>query len=189
MRLFKWIISATGLAAIGGLAVGVLIGLPVIDQVDQYFSSNEFCAGSCHSMSDTVAKEFHESAHGTTPTGVVPKCRDCHLPERLPMAMIQHVVGIRDLYGTYIKGIRTAEDFEAVRMENANRVRMRMVSNDSANCRTCHVMDKIVPTKKRGIRQHAEAREKDITCIVCHYDLVHKETDLSEEFDAVVGSY
>jgi len=189
MRIWRWIGGITGAVGIGGLAIGVLVGIPVVDKIDRVFSSNEFCAESCHSMSDTVAVEFKDSAHGTAHSGVIPQCRDCHLPERLPMAMIQHVVGIRDLYGRYIKGIKTGEDFEAVRMENANRVRMRMVRNDSANCRSCHVMDKIVPEKSRGKKQHAEAREKGITCIVCHYDLVHKEVDLSDEFDAVVGSF
>ena len=50
-------------------------------------------------------------------------------------------------------------------------------------------MEKIKPDRKRGQRQHAEAREKNITCIVCHYDLVHKSAPLSKEFDAVVSSY
>ena len=189
MRIWKLIGGLTGLAVLAGIAIGVLAGIPAIDKVDQYFSSNEFCSTSCHTMGATVAEEFKTSAHGTTHTGVIPECRDCHLSENLTSAMIDHVKGTRDLYATVIQGIDTVEEFEEVRAEGANRVRMRMFGNDSANCRGCHVMEAIKPEKTRGQRQHTEAIEKDITCIVCHYDLAHKETPLSEEFDAIVGSY
>jgi cytochrome c-type protein NapC len=189
MKILKWIGGMTGVAVLAGLFFGVVIGIPVVDQVDQYFSSNAFCADACHSMKDTVAKEFDDSTHGTTSTGVVPQCRDCHLPDRLPFAMVKHVYGLRDLYAHVVKGIDTPEEFETVRFFGANRVRMELYESDSRNCRGCHVMEKIKPAKKRGQRQHAEAIDRKITCIVCHYDLVHKEVPLSEEFDAIVGSY
>ncbi len=189
MRIWKWIGGLTGFAALAGIAIGVLVGIPVADGVDRYFSSNDFCANSCHVMTATVAKEFDASGHGTTRTGVVAQCRDCHISENLTGAWIDHVKGTQELYATVIKGIDTVEEFEAIRTELANRVRLRMVTNDSKNCRSCHVMAAIKPEKKRGQRQHAEAVEEGITCIVCHYDLVHKETPLSEEFDAIVGSF
>ncbi|MBZ0164435.1 MAG: NapC/NirT family cytochrome c [Notoacmeibacter sp.] len=185
----KWIGGLTGLAAFAGLAVGVIAGAPVADGVDRYFSSNAFCAETCHVMTTTVAAELAESIHGTTKTGVVPECSDCHISDNLFGAYVDHAKGMRDLYSKLVKGIDTAEEFETVRFEAANRVRMHLVNNDSKNCRTCHVMEKIKPERTRGQRQHAEAQEKNITCIVCHYDLVHKETPLSEEFEAVVGSY
>ena len=189
MRLWRWIGGLTGFAALAGIAIGVVVGAPVADEVDRYFSSNEFCGQSCHTMQATVATEFKESAHGTTKTGVVPECRDCHVPDSLLGAYITHVKGISDLYAHVVKGIDTVEEFEEVRAKGANQVRMHLVGNDSQNCRNCHVMEKIAPERKRGQRQHAEAREKDITCIVCHYDLVHKSAPLSEEFEAVVSSY
>ncbi|HLB31310.1 MAG TPA: hypothetical protein VJN91_07265, partial [Gammaproteobacteria bacterium] len=34
----------------------------------------------------------------------------------------------------------------------------------------------------RGQNQHKEAVEKGITCILCHYNLVHKPVDPSEAF-------
>jgi nitrate/TMAO reductase-like tetraheme cytochrome c subunit len=189
MRLWKWIGGITGLAALAGIAFGVVVGAPVADGVDRYFSSNDFCASTCHVMTATVAAEFKESAHGTTKTGVVPECRDCHVSEDLAGAYIDHIKGMKELYANLILGLDTPEEFEAVRFDAANRVRMHFVANDSENCRGCHVMSAIVPERTRGQRQHAEAKEKDITCIVCHYDLVHKATPLSKEFEAVVGSY
>lgn len=189
MRLWKWIGGVTGFAALAGIAVGVVVGAPAADGVDRYFSSNKFCAQTCHVMTETVAAELAESAHGTTKSGVVPTCSDCHVSEDLIGAYIDHAKGLRDLYSTLVKGIDTVEEFEEIRFEAADRVRMHLVNNDSESCRTCHVMEKIKPERTRGQRQHAEAQEKDITCIVCHYDLVHKETALSEEFEAVVSSY
>jgi len=189
MRIWKWIGGLTGFAALAGIAIGVLLGVPVADHVDRYFSSQAFCAESCHTMKATVAEEFKTSAHGTTSTGVIPQCRNCHVDEHLTGAYFTHVAGLNDLYATVIKGIDTVEEFEPLRADLANRVRMRMFNNDSKNCRSCHIMEAIKPEKKRGQRQHKEAMVKDITCIVCHYDLVHKETPLSDEFDAIVGSY
>lgn len=189
MRLWKWIGGITGFAALAGVAIGVVVGAPVADGVDRYFSSNKFCAETCHTMQATVAEEFKKSAHGTTKTGVVPNCSDCHISEDLLGAYIDHTKGLSDLYAHFVKGIDTVEEFEEVRFEGANRVRMHLVDTDSENCRTCHVMEKIEPERTRGQRQHVEAQEKDITCIVCHYDLAHKETPLSEEFEAVISSY
>lgn len=189
MRIWKWIGGLTGLAAIAGVAVGVLVGVPVADGVDRYFSSSAFCGNACHVMKETVAVELRESSHGTTKSGVVPQCGDCHVSKDLFTAYLQHIGGISELYGTYILGIDTVEEFEAVRAEAANSVRMNFVANDSENCRNCHLMAAIKPEKKRGQRQHEEANEKSITCIVCHYNLVHKEVPLSEEFDAIVGSF
>lgn len=189
MRILAWIGGTVGAAAIAGLAIGVIAGVPVIDSVDRVFSSNAFCAETCHVMTDTVAAELKTSVHGSNEFGVIPKCRDCHISDTLFGAMVDHVKGLHDLYSFTIKGINTPEKFEKIRFDAANTARMHMYESDSAGCRTCHVMEKIAPKKKRGQRQHAEAREKDITCIVCHYDLVHKEVELSEEFDAIVGQY
>ncbi|MDP4031460.1 MAG: NapC/NirT family cytochrome c [Pseudorhodobacter sp.] len=189
MSVLKWVGGTVGIAALAGLALGVVVGVPVLDNVDRYFSSNDFCAKACHVMADTVAAEFETSTHGTSRFGVIPKCSDCHVSENLTGAMIDHALGVKDLYANVILGINTAEKFETIRTEAANTARMKFYNSDSANCRSCHVMAEIKPEKKRGQVQHVEAIDKGITCIVCHYDLVHKSVPLSAEFDAIVGSY
>jgi len=189
MNLLKWVGGVVGAALLGGLFVGVVVGVPVIDAADRYFSSNDFCAKTCHVMTETVAAEFATSTHGTSPKGVIPKCSDCHVSENLTGAMIDHALGLRDLYARWIGGIDTAAEFETIRADAANTARMAFFNSDSANCRSCHVMAEIKPEKKRGQVQHADAIENKITCIVCHYDLVHKSVPLSAEFDAIVGSY
>ena len=64
-----------------------------VDVTDYYFSSDNFCAFSCHVMENTVYKEMQQSKHWKTPSGVRPKCADCHVSGRLTFAMWDHFVG------------------------------------------------------------------------------------------------
>ena len=50
------------------------------------------------------------------------------------------------------------------------------------SCVSCHEEASIKPQRKRGQRQHAEARTNGTTCIDCHYNLVHKAVESSEAF-------
>ena len=68
------------------------------------------------------------------------------------------------------------------RPELAYAVRDWMRANDSATCRTCHEEESIKPARKRGRRQHEQAREESMTCIDCHYNLVHEEVEPRESF-------
>ncbi|NIO39429.1 MAG: cytochrome c-type protein NapC, partial [Burkholderiales bacterium] len=148
----------------------------------QYFSSNKFCAYGCHVMEATVYKEFKEATHFNTKTGVRPTCADCHVSKGLTAAMWDHLLGTKELYALVFRGIDTPKEFEKERAAAADRERLRLLSNDSKNCRTCHVMEAIKPERKRGQRQHAEAIKNGTTCIACHYNLVHKEVEPSEAF-------
>ena len=74
------------------------------------------------------------------------------------------------------------EAFEVLRPAAADRVRIEMLTNDSENCRRCHVMEAIKPQRKRGQKQHKLALEERTTCISCHYNLVHKAVEPSKEF-------
>lgn len=179
--------TVTVALAIVGLLVGVVVGAPVVDEVDRYFSSNAFCADTCHVMTATVAKELQESKHWTNHTGVRAGCGDCHVSEGLAAAYWDHIVGTRELFAFLFKGVRTVEAFEKERAAGAERVRLAMLANDSKNCRTCHVMEAIQPQRLRGQKQHQEAREEGITCIVCHYNLVHKEVPSSPAFEAAIS--
>ena len=56
--------------------VGVIIGMGLAlaaEQIDRITSTDEFCAGSCHSMSAYIADEpsYLQSTHRTAPSGVV----------------------------------------------------------------------------------------------------------------------
>jgi len=181
-RLIAWVTTWPVIALLVAAAVGALVGVPVAAKVDSHFSSNAFCATSCHVMEGTVYQELKQSTHGTSAKGVHPSCAECHISRSLPVAMWEHFLGLSDLYAYVVQGIRTPADFEKVRAAGAERVRFDMLANDSEGCRGCHVMAEIKPEKKRGQRQHAEAIEKGVTCIACHYNLVHKEVEPSKRF-------
>lgn len=186
-RLWGFLRKRTTLVAIAGLIVGAVIGAPVADTADRYFSSDAFCANTCHIMTATVAEELYASDHWNHPSGVRASCADCHISDGLFNAWIDHIRGTKELYAYTIGGINTVEEFEAVRPELANHTRLRMFNSDSKNCRSCHDMAAIRPERTRGQNQHEEARENGTTCIVCHYSLVHEDVPLSDEVKKAFG--
>ncbi len=169
-------ISIVAILAVGGT------GVATIDATDYYYSSQNFCAFTCHVMEDTVYKELQQSKHWTTPSGVRPMCADCHVSKRLTFAMWDHFIGTGELFVWLTHDLSEPGAFEHLRPAAADRARFQMLENDSQTCRECHVMEAIKPERKRGQRMHAEAIEEGTTCIVCHYNLVHKEVEPSKAF-------
>ena len=180
--IIKNIIKRSPLLTVSGTFFIGLLFIPITYEIDAYFSSDQFCANSCHEMKSTVAKEFLQSAHGMTSTGVRPTCANCHVSKNLTAAMWDHFVGTKELIVHLSTNVSEPGAFEKFRTEAANRVRLDMLDNDSKHCRTCHVMEVIKPKRTRGKKQHVTAIKEGITCIACHYNLVHKEVEPSEEF-------
>lgn len=176
MRLLKWLSGGTVLALAVGLGVGIAVVLGA-EQMDIYTSTDEFCT-SCHLTGEYIAKSptFLASTHRTRAGGVRPGCADCHIPKGLVAATWTHVVkGVQDLYGQVRYDYRDPAVWQARRPELAYAVRDWLLANDSVTCRSCHDQASIKPERKRGQRQHAEALETGMTCIECHYNLVHDE--------------
>ncbi len=175
VRRHPWI-SIVVILAVGGT------GVATIDATDYYYSSQNFCAFTCHVMESTVYKELQQSKHWTTPSGVRAMCADCHVSKRLTFAMWDHFIGTGELFVWLTHDLSKPGAFEELRPAAADRVRFQMLKNDSEKCRECHVMEAIKPERKRGRRMHASAREENTTCIACHYNLVHKEVEPSKAF-------
>jgi nitrate/TMAO reductase-like tetraheme cytochrome c subunit len=188
MPVFKWIFRATTVAGLIGVVVGVFLMLGA-EQFDHYTSTDAFCT-SCHLTGEYIAKSetYLTSKHRTRTGGVRPGCADCHIPKGLVPATWTHVVkGIQDLYGEIAYDYEDPAVWEERRPELAHAVRYWMRENDSATCRSCHDEADITPTRLRGQRQHAEAKETGMTCIDCHYNLVHDEVEPSEAFLKAIG--
>ena len=158
------------------------ITLTTLDLTDYMFSRMTFCGNVCHVMESTVYQELKKSKHWNTPTGVRPTCAKCHVSGRLTFAMVDHFLGTGELFVNFTNDFSKPGSFEKFRPDAANRERFKMLANDSAGCRSCHVMEAIKPKRVRGQNEHKEAMEKGITCIVCHYNLVHKPVDPSPAF-------
>lgn len=160
----------------------------VVDFTDYVFSHNTFCGNVCHVMESTVYQEMQDSEHWNTETGVRPTCADCHVDGRLTYAMMDHFVGTGELFTWLTNDFSKPGSFEKFRPAGANRERFKMLESDSKTCRSCHVMEAIRPERTQGKKQHEEAQEKGITCIVCHYNLVHKSVEPSEAWQNAVDA-
>lgn len=170
------------------VAVGALF-MASLDFTDYIFSRNAFCGNVCHVMESTVYQELKTSKHWNTPTGVRPTCADCHVSGRLTFAMVDHFLGTGELFVNLTNDFSKPGSFEKFRPDAANRERFKMLSNNSEGCRSCHVMEAIKPKRIRGQNAHKDAMEKNVPCIACHYNLVHKPVEPSEAFLNAVADY
>jgi nitrate/TMAO reductase-like tetraheme cytochrome c subunit len=183
MKVPSFLTKATVVIFIVGGIAGLVAALAA-EQIDHMTSTDAFCT-SCHSMKTYIAdaETFRNSAHQTMTSGVRPKCADCHIPKGLIAATFTHVVnGAGDLWGQATHDYEDPKVWEAQKARLAHAVRDWMRENDSATCRTCHEEASIKPQRKRGQRQHEEARKSGMTCIDCHYNLVHDEIPVRESF-------
>ena len=139
-------------------------------------------------MEVNVFKELKKSKHWNAPSGVRATCADCHVGGRLSFAMMDHFVGTGELFVWLTHDLDKPGAFERLRPAGADRVRFQMIENDSARCRSCHEMEAIKPERIRGQNIHADALETGTTCIICHYNLVHKEVEPSVAFRAAIDA-
>ncbi len=168
--------------------VGAVIAVAAVlanEQFDHYTSTDEFCGTSCHSMKAHISSDdvYLQSVHRNAKSGVIAGCADCHIPKGIVAATWAHVsAGTRDIISETMNDFSDPKVWEAKRPELAYRVRDWLYETDSATCRHCHQEAAIRPEKKRGQRQHEEAKETGMTCIECHYNLVHAEIEPRDEF-------
>ena len=103
-----------------------------------------------------------------------------HQSHRAYSGASTRTLNVSKKYAELIQIKETVWSAERARLAYAARDWFR--GNDSATCRGCHEEASIQPQRKRGQRQHAEARDTGMTCIDCHYNLVHDEIEPRESF-------
>ena len=173
---------------VGGIA-GIIVALGA-EEMDRLTTTDAFCT-SCHAMQTYIAdsETYKTSSHQITTSGVRPGCADCHIPTGLVAATYIHIVnGISDLWGQIRYDYENSEVWDAEKARLAYAARDWFRDSDSVTCRGCHEETSIKPQRKRGQRQHTEARETGMTCIDCHYNLVHEEIEPRESFLDNAGS-
>ena len=108
-------------------------------------------------------------------------CADCHLPHGLIATAYAytHYLSITDLFGYFRdrQGER-AGDWIPLSAARAYRVRTRLQEYDSITCRSCHIMEEIVPESNRGKTAHKDAITNGESCIECHTNLVHRYVEV-----------
>jgi nitrate/TMAO reductase-like tetraheme cytochrome c subunit len=181
MRWRRW------LAILAPVAVGAIVGAVAIVgsiEVNRHTSTDAFCA-SCHTMANlAVDPKFKQSAHRNNAAGVTPSCGACHIPAtNWFVETYTHVTkGIKDVVAQSMHDYSDAAAWEARRIELAHFVRDEMRTQDSVTCRSCHDAQAIRPASARGQAAHALLRESRMTCIDCHFNLVHAPVPPSLEF-------
>lgn len=176
--------GSASLAAMIGVGIGALLLLGA-QKAYHYSSSDEFCSSACHSMQAYIASDPHfiGSPHRSPPTGIQVGCSDCHVPPTFPENFIYKVKsGIRDIYQELTNDFSDPRDWEARREGLAHKVRDWYIGNDSAPCKACHTPETLQPKREAGQRQHELAERKGVSCIGCHFNLVHQPVQPTKEF-------
>jgi len=158
--------------------VGLLIGIFIVLSFDfamESTSTEEFCL-SCHEMSDNVGREFVGTIHDVNPSGMRATCADCHVPQEFWPKMWRKVRASVEVYHNLLGTIDTPEKFEAHRERMARRVWAEMNSNDSRECRTCHLEEKwdVNQQSAKAVRYHQGPLAAGKTCIDCHKGDAHQ---------------
>ncbi len=172
MRRGRWGLLLFVLIVGGFLGAGAVVGSTFIYHDT---STDAFCT-SCHSMKH-VGNDPHfiSSVHRTNNVGVQPSCGDCHIrQDNWFLESWDHVTsGVRDVFAEYTNDFSDPKVWEKRRVALAHEVRETMRAQDSATCRSCHNRVAVQPTSTRGKAAHALMREGRMTCIDCHFNLVH----------------
>ena len=186
----KWLL---GIPVGGFVAFGLgFMALGSMNYVLHETSSTEFCY-KCHSHEAFIKPEYEASTHFSNVSGVRAECADCHLPHEnwFELTWTKVVVSF-DIFPEMMGKLATAEKYEAHRAEMAEIVWRQFKENDSKFCRHCHSIDAmdLESQERRTARRHAQAEEKGQTCIECHYGLVHKEPENTEEIlERILADY
>jgi nitrate/TMAO reductase-like tetraheme cytochrome c subunit len=177
----RWLLVLSVLAAGAALGAG---GILVSLEVNRATSTDAFCT-SCHSMAGLAADpHFIASAHRANSAGVRPSCGDCHIPKtNWFVETFEHAKsGLRDTIAEATHNYNDPNIWEPRRVQLAHEVRATMRAQDSVTCRECHNAAAIQPKSERGQAAHALLREGRMTCIDCHFNLVHAPVPPSIEF-------
>ncbi len=177
--LWRWFLRPSGRTGAGVLLVaGGLAGIVFwggFNTYVEYTNSMEFCI-SCHEMREFVYEEYKQSAHYKNASGVRAVCADCHVPKDWTAKMARKVQATNELFHKVMGTISTREKFEAKRLELAENVWAKMLSNDSQECRNCHSYEAMDFHKqtRRAQEKMQEGLEEGKTCIECHKGVAHK---------------
>ncbi len=169
------ILSVLGIFVVGGLAGLVVAG--VTASFVGYTNKLEFCI-SCHEMESTVYQEYKKTAHFQNQFGVRAVCANCHVPHHSWIAMMLRKMRatVDEIPNHFMGTLDTPEKFEAHRLKLAKRVWAHYESDDSRECRSCHVREAMLLKEQRtSARTAHEGAVKDgKTCIDCHKGITHK---------------
>ncbi|SRR5581483_2909788 len=179
---FRRVLVILALLIAGGILGAVAVVASV--EVNRHTSTDAFCS-SCHTMAGLATDpRYLRSSHRSNSVGVKPSCGDCHIPRtNWFIETYTHVsAGVRDVIAQATNNFDDPNIWEPRRIALAHEVRETMRKQDSVTCRGCHDADSIRPASRSGQAAHALMREGRMTCIDCHFNLVHAPVPPTAEF-------
>ncbi len=140
----------------------------------------EFC-GLCHG-SITSSEAYKTSNHRMNQLGISAECGDCHIRDGLYAGTWDHVSsGLRSLFLGIAKGHLTDPELQNELGETmAQNTRDWLVSVDASPCMHCH--NDPMSGRPSVTWEHEKAQRQGISCIGCHYNLVHDAQPVRESF-------
>ncbi|WP_417345447.1 NapC/NirT family cytochrome c [Ferrimonas sp.] len=170
----KWLLGIP-LGAFLAVAVGA-VGTVGFNTVLHATSSDAFCV-NCH-VPSFAAEEVAMSKHGTSASGMVVNCADCHVSKEFVPKMIRKISAMKEVYLELKGEITTKDEFLAYKKDGAARIIAEMKANDSRECRTCHDVERMNFDKQKKVaaKMHQKMEKMGKTCIDCHkYKVAHKK--------------
>ena len=179
----KWLlfIPIGGFVMLGVGAIG-LIGMNMALHAS---STTDFC-NACHSHETNTRAEHEASSHFHNSTGVRAECHHCHLPnmeeEYFSYVWTKMVVSL-DIFSELQGKITTPEAYNEHLPHMFEKVVRQFKENDSKYCRNCHNVEGMDLENQGRLaqRRHSKMAERGQTCIDCHYGLVHRLPENSDE--------
>lgn len=164
-----------GFLTLGGFIAGVIFW-GGFNTAMEATNTEQFCV-SCHEMERNPLRELQSTVHYTNRSGVRAVCSDCHVPHGWTHKIARKMEASKEVWGWVFGSIRTEEQFEAKRLELAQREWARLEANDSLECRNCHEFDSMDFTvqSSRAVRAHSTSLATgEATCIDCHKGIAHE---------------
>jgi cytochrome c-type protein NapC len=168
-------------AGITTLLVGLVLGVIAVlafDGVMYATSTEHFCGSSCHEM-DGPYQSLQGTAHFSNSHGIGVTCADCHIPKEFVPKMVRKVEASREVWGHITGLIDTPEKYAAHRPAMREREMERLRANDSQECRNCHRVERMdFDDQERAVRRyHRSMESRGKTCVDCHEEVAHPESD------------
>ena len=154
-----------------------------------YFDTNEYAFNTklppkprgvlagCPECHRSPFREYKGSDHSTTEEELRPGCTNCHQPHGL-VTFARYMFPTSPFLGT-AEAMMDSLDWEKdARPRLAMKVREGFLKDSGKRCTDCHKGDL---DWDEELEPHQIAGKEKMTCIECHFNLVHKETPWPEK--------
>jgi len=148
---------------------------------DDFSRTIGFCS-YCHSMK-LMEKEYKESVHYESASGVRAQCGDCHVSQNLLPALWEHLWAATMVFDELIHDYEDPVITEKHRPEWAFKARRWFKKTGAKTCQKCHVLPAIRGSRPGIDDVHSPDNTEGKSCVECHVNLVHRKVPGEKVFN------